>query len=121
MLTFFEFPLFNVFFCVEFFSDVERALKTNSINFYGLEMNKIGDHPMYRQYDISLYSHKNSSEIMKILQGFTSDDVDELIAINDNQEQPNESEASQCIICDGVHCLPNKCLTETWIEEIPTK
>lgn len=107
------------FLCFMFriFSEAADAIKNDSMQFYGLKMKRIVECPQYSQFDTSMYSYMNSSEITKILQGFSSDPEDELVSpIADvEQEQLIEQGHDLCAFCGG-YCLPNDCLTEAWIE-----
>lgn len=103
----------NVF-VYEIFSCAEDALNADSVNFYGLEMKRLRDHPRYSQFDISMYSYMNGDNIEKILRGFSTDNDDD--ANNNDPEPSNEPEISPCMICNGEYCLPNECLTKAWIE-----
>lgn len=99
------------------FSDARNALHGDEMLFYGLQMQRISDHRMHSQFDISMYSYKNCNEIMKILQGCSSDTDDgqsitEPIANINHDEEMKEP----CSVCNGEYCMPNECLTRAWIE-----
>lgn len=112
--------MFESVFVWYIFSDIESAFIDDSLIFYGLEMKRISEYPMYSQFDISMYEHKNGREIMAIQQGHsTGSEADPAAPVpeSENQEMQLIELENRCSVCNKDYCTPNECLTKAWIEE----